>query len=147
MSAKTFSYCLKCKSLNKVAIDKIESTKPICGTCKAPLNMHSLVTEVDYTGLSKMIQKSDIPVIVDFWAPWCGPCKMFAPTFEAASKYFGGKVVFVKVNTQDFPQASEQFNIRGIPSLLYFKDGKEMARESGAFPLEHLKNWIQQVLY
>ncbi len=145
MSDKTFSYCLKCNGINKISLDKVKDQAPVCGTCKTPLKMHSLVTEVDSLGLSKMIQKSDLPVVVDFWAPWCGPCKMFAPTFEAASKIYGGKIVFIKINTQDHPQASEQFNIRGIPSLLVFKNGKEFARESGAFPLEHFKNWLQQM--
>lgn len=145
MSSVTFSYCFKCNSINKISIEKIKSQAPVCGTCKSPLNMHSLVTEVDSLGLSKMIQKSDLPVVVDFWAPWCGPCKIFAPTFETASKTFGGKIVFIKINTQDYPQASEQFNIRGIPTLLVFKNGKEFARESGAFPLEHFKNWLQQM--
>lgn len=146
MSDITFSYCLKCNGINKISLDKIKDQAPICGTCKIPLKMHSLVTEVDHIGLSKMIQKSELPVVIDFWAPWCGPCKMFAPTFEAASKIYGGKIVFIKINTQDYPQVSEQFNIRGIPTLLVFKNGKEFARESGAFPLDHFKNWLQQMI-
>jgi thioredoxin 2 len=144
MSTKTFSYCMKCSSLNKVTVDKIKAQEPLCGSCGVALNMHSLVSEVDLKGLIKMIQKADLPVVIDFWAPWCGPCKSFTPTFEKASIMFGGKVVFVKINTQEFPQASSQFNIRGIPTLLIFTNGKEVARESGVFPLEQFKNWLQQ---
>jgi thioredoxin 2 len=144
MSVKTFSYCMKCSSLNKVAIDKIKNQEPVCGSCGAPLNMHSLVSDIDLKGLMKLTQKADQPVVIDFWAPWCGPCKSFGPTFEKASHLFGGKIVFVKINTQAYPQASSQFYIRGIPTLLIFKNGKEVARESGAFPLEPFKNWLQQ---
>lgn len=147
MGSKTFSYCLKCKSINKIAIDKVKTQPPLCGHCKAPLNLHSLVSDVDQEGLNKMIQKSDLPVVIDFWAPWCGPCKTFTPAYEAASQFFGGKITFIKINTQDFPSISSQFNIRGIPSILLFKEGKELARQSGAFPLEHLKNWLQQSLF
>ncbi|MDD4972751.1 MAG: thioredoxin TrxC [Bacteriovorax sp.] len=144
MSTKTFSYCMKCNNLNKVAIDKIKLQVPVCGSCGSPLNMHSLVSDIDLKGLMKMTQKADQPIVIDFWAPWCGPCKSFGPTFERASHIFGGKIVFVKINTQDFPQASGQFNIRGIPTILIYKNGKEVARESGAFPLEQFKNWLQQ---
>lgn len=144
MTAKTLSYCFKCNSINKISIDKLKEQAPVCGSCKAEIKLHALVSEVDFAGLNKMIQKSDLPVIVDFWAPWCGPCKSFAPTYETASNLFGGKVVFIKINTQDFPQASEQFNIRGIPTLALFKNGKEFTRESGAFPLEQFKNWLSQ---
>lgn len=146
MSLNTFSYCMKCKSLNKVSIEKIEEQTPLCGSCKTSLKLHSLVSEVDHQGLAKMIQKADRPVVVDFWAPWCGPCKIFAPTFEAASKAFAGKIIFIKINTQDYPHVSEQFNIRGIPSLLVFKDGNELARQSGAFPLDTLKSWLMQMI-
>jgi thioredoxin 2 len=106
--------------------------------------MHSLVSEVDYEGVMKMINKSDLPVVIDFWAPWCGPCKIFGPTFEKASNEFAGKVVFVKLNTEAFPEASGHFNIRGIPTLAIYKNGKEAARESGAFPLDQFKNWLQK---
>lgn len=145
MTTKTFSYCMGCSSLNKVTIDKVTNQKPVCGSCGASLNMHSLVSEIDLKGLMKMIQKIDLPIVIDFWAPWCGPCKSFGPTFEMASNIFGGKLVFVKINTQAFPHASDQFKIRGIPTLLIYKNGKEIARESGAFPLEPLKNWLQQI--
>ena len=146
MNQKTYSYCLKCSAINKISIDKIQDKSPICGTCNAPLSIKSLVTDVDLKGILKMIPKIDLPIVIDFWAPWCGPCKSFAPTFESASKIFGGKVVFLKINTQDFPQASSQFNIRGIPTLLVFNKGLEVGRESGAFPLEHLKNWLNQFI-
>lgn len=143
MNTNTYSYCMKCSSLNKVSVDKISNQAAVCGSCGANLNMHSLVSEINQAGLFKMIQKSDLPVVIDFWAPWCGPCKSFGPTFETASKMFGGKVVFVKINTQEFPEASNKFNIRGIPTLVVYKKGKEVARESGAFPIEHFKNWLQ----
>lgn len=144
MTVKTYSYCMRCNSINKIAIDKIKEKQPFCGTCGAMIEMHSLVSEVDLNGLIKMIRKTDLPLVIDFWAPWCGPCKSFGPTFEKASNLFGGKIIFLKINTQEYPNASSQFNIRGIPTLLVYKDGKEIARESGAFPLEYFKSWLGQ---
>lgn len=146
MTKKTFSYCKKCKSLNKISIEKISSQAPVCGVCQAPLNLHSLVSDVDLEGVLKMIQKSDLPVVIDFWAPWCGPCKVFGPTFERASTLFGGQVVFVKLNTEAHPEASGHFNIRGIPTLAVYKNGKEAGRESGAFPLEQFQAWLQRFI-
>ena len=143
-NTKTFSYCMKCSSLNKVAIANIQGHLPLCGSCGALLEMHSLVSDIDLKGLLKMIKKSEIPIVIDFWAPWCGPCKTFSPIFESASELFGGKVVFVKINTQAYPQASSQFKIRGVPSLLLYKNGKEVARESGAIPIGPFKNWLVQ---
>jgi thioredoxin 2 len=140
----TFTTCPKCSSINKVKIEKLVLSKGVCGKCSTNLNFHQLVSEVDINSLNKIILKSDLPVVVDFWAPWCGPCKQFAPTFETASNFASGKMVFLKINTEQFPHISQQFNIRGIPTLIIFKNRKEIARESGAFPLETFKNWISR---
>ena len=142
--AHTFTACPKCHAVNKVSTEKVEASKAVCGKCQEQLNFHQLVSDVDDAGLLKIIKNSDLPVVVDFWAPWCGPCRGFAPTFETVSKLSEGKLVFIKINTEDHQSVSQQFNIRGIPTLLVFKNGKEIARESGAFPLETFKKWVTQ---
>ncbi|RYZ76998.1 MAG: redoxin domain-containing protein [Proteobacteria bacterium] len=95
--------------------------------------MHGLVTEVSSAGLQKLIAKSDQPVIADFWASWCGPCRSYAPQFEAASLKNRG-AVFVKVDTEANPSVSQQLGIRGIPTTIVFKNGREHRRESGVLP-------------
>ena len=144
MQSKTYFVCKKCNSINKVDIEKIKLMQPICGTCGSPISMHSLVSETNFNGLNKIRNKIDQPIVVDFWAPWCGPCLSFAPTFEKASLHFGGKAVFVKINTQENPEASEKFNIQGIPTFIVFLNKKEVGRQSGAFPLQQFTNWVQQ---
>ena len=140
----TFASCPKCHSINKVSTSKIKESQPLCGKCQSPLQFHKLVSEVDELGLSNLIDKSNLPVVVDFWAPWCGPCRSFAPTFEAGSLFSEGKMVYVKINTENYPNISSRFNIRGIPTLMIFKQGREVARESGAFPLNLLTDWVSR---
>ncbi len=138
----TFTSCKKCHAVNKVMTSKLNNSQGVCGKCGESLQFHGLVSEIDDAGFNSLIEKSTLPVVVDFWAPWCGPCKQFAPTFEAASKLSEGKMVFIKLNTENYPATSQKLNIRGIPTLVIFKNGKEVARESGAFPLEAFKGWI-----
>ena len=90
------------------------------------------VKELSDSNFEADVLKSKLPVVVDFWAPWCGPCKMFAPTFEKVSAKFADKVVFAKINVDDHEQAPAQYGVRGIPTLLLFKDGKVAATKVGA---------------
>ena len=85
-------------------------------------------------------------MIVDFWADWCGPCKMMAPAFAQAAQQLQGKVIFAKVDTESNPMLSQQFAIRSIPSLLVFKQGREVNRQAGAMPAGQLIQWAQQVI-
>lgn len=140
----TFTSCKKCHAVNKVVTSKLVNSAGVCGKCGQALPFHAFVSEVDEQGFDSLIAKSTLPVVVDFWASWCGPCRSFAPTFEAASRFAEGKMVFVKVNTEENTTISSRLGIRGIPTCMIFKNGKEAARESGAFPLNLFTEWISR---
>lgn len=140
--AHTFAICEKCKKLNRVRLG--ENKSPICGSCKAELPVHGAVVDGSDSTLHKLIEKSPLAVVVDVWAPWCGPCRAFAPTFEEFSKQFAGKVVFAKLNSDQNQQFAGMLGIRGIPTILVFKNGKEVTRQSGAIPKEQFGQWLNQ---
>ncbi len=131
--SNTYSVCASCESINRVDTDRALAKVPTCGKCGKDLPMHSLVSEVSAAGLKKLLAKADRPVIVDFWASWCGPCRSYAPQFEAASKSLRD-AVFVKVDTEKNQALASELGIRGIPTTIVFKNGKEYRRESGVIP-------------
>lgn len=133
--------CLDCGQMNKIPDDKLRAG-PKCGTCGAPL-MPNTAVEVDPAILEKASRRDDIPLVVDFWAPWCGPCRMMAPEFSKAAQTLNGQARLVKLNTEDHQQAGMRYNIRGIPTMVAFERGREAKRQSGALRAAQIVGWVR----
>ncbi|MEP2531913.1 thioredoxin TrxC [Shimia sp.] len=140
MSGKKLT-CFKCGQVNRVPFDKLMA-EPKCGTCGTGL-MTGGVPEVDLATLEKAARTDDVPIVVDFWAPWCGPCRQMAPQFQAAASDLKPQARLVKLNTEDHPNAGAKFRIRGIPTMAAFSNGKERARQSGAMPSSAIVSWVK----
>ena len=133
--------CPHCNATNRIPAERL-SDKPKCGKChQALFDGHP----VELTGetFSKMIARTDIPVVVDFWAPWCGPCKMMAPAFQQAAQQLQPNVRLAKVNTEDHQMIGARYQIRSIPTMVIFKNGQEVARQSGAMSASDIVRWVR----
>jgi thioredoxin 2 len=133
--------CLECGQLNRVPVERLGPDAK-CGTCGAAL-LTGKVVEVDPTIMAKAARNDDMPLLVDFWAPWCGPCKMMAPEFSKAAKTLNGQVRLVKLNTEDHAKAGAKYRIKGIPTMVVFKGGREAKRQSGALREAQIVAWAK----
>jgi thioredoxin 2 len=133
--------CPHCHARNRVPDTRL-ADQPVCGKCKLPLLPGEPIVLDDGT-FDRFIANDGLPIVVDFWAPWCGPCKMFAPTFAQAASEWTGKLRFVKVDTEANAHLAQRFAIRSIPTLALFRNGREADRVSGALDPRGLRQWLQ----
>ena len=141
MSDPLHVVCPHCDAVNRLPTDRL-AEKPVCGKCGQALFAGQPV-DLDAGNFDRHIGRSDLPVVVDFWAPWCGPCRTMAPTFARAAGELEPDVRLAKVDTESEQQLAARFNIRSIPTLAIFRNGREIARQSGAVDAATLRRWAQ----
>ena len=133
--------CPHCAAVNRIPAARL-AEKPRCGKCREALFTGHPVELTD-ASFETHVSRSDIPVVVDFWAPWCGPCKMMAPQFEQAAAELEPGVRFAKLNTDEQQGTAARFQIRSIPTLALFREGREVARQPGAMSAADIRRWIE----
>ncbi|MES2318309.1 MAG: thioredoxin TrxC [Pseudomonadota bacterium] len=139
MSEPLHIVCPHCDAVNRIAHERL-ADQPVCGKCTRELFMAKPL-DVSSARFAKHIERNEIPVLVDFWAAWCGPCKMMAPAFHQAAQRLEPHIRLLKVDTENIQDVAARYNIRSIPTLALFRNGREIARQAGAMDAGSIVNW------
>lgn len=135
--------CRQCGKSNRLPFDRVGAAEARCGHCKTPLEAPSAPIAVDTARRFDALVRAPSPVLVDFWAPWCGPCRAVAPEFQKVAFRLRGRLLVAKVNTDELPELAERFQIRSIPTMAVFRDGREVARTVGAMPSDQIVRFVE----
>jgi len=142
MNNETIIRCKSCGGKNRVFLDKVQSM-PRCGKCRALLTIPQEAISINEGQFGVEVLDETIPTAVDFWAPWCGPCRIVSPILDDIARRFPGKIKIVKVNSDDNPRLSIKYGIQGIPTVILFREGREVDRLVGAAPKENILHFLR----
>lgn len=151
MSDVEMILCPACGATNRVPVEKLAAGRaPICGRCKAALPAASASSSAPFAvtdaTFAAEVERSTLPVVVDLWAPWCGPCRIIAPMLDELAVEMAGRVRFAKLNVDDNPATASRFGVQGIPTLLVMRNGREIDRIVGVAPKAELARRVQQAI-